>query len=201
MHRRDAGLWRPGRIAVALEHDSQSLIPVNATVLERALERVTRRVDRIPVPLRDLKRPDVCPAQFLPWLAYEESIDSWSPDWPEDVKRNLIAKAIEIQRMKGTAASVREVVEAFGGSIALREWWQQDPPGEPFTFDLVLTLNGEGGQPATATFVNQVIDEVARTKPVRAHFNFTQGVTAQTGVGIAAAARPAVFRRLQLEAA
>lgn len=186
---------------MALQIDSQSLVPVNATVLERALERLTRRMDVIPVPLRDLWNPWTCPARFLPWLAYALSIDSWSPDWSEAVKRNLIAQAIDIQRKKGTAASVRQVVQAFGGAIALREWWQQDPPAAPYTFDLVLTLNGEGGVPATATFVNQVIDEVARTKPARAHFNFTQGVTAQGGLGAAAAVRPAVFRRLQLEAA
>ncbi len=186
---------------MALPIDSQSLVPVNATVLERALDRMTRRIDAIPVPLRDLWNPDTCPVTLLPWLAFALSIDSWDPAWPEAVKRNLVRQAIDIQRKKGTAASVRQVVAAFGGSIALREWWQMTPPGPPYTFDLVLTLNGEGGAPATATFVNQVIDEVARTKPVRAHFNFTQGVTAQGGVGVAAAARAAVFTRLQLEAA
>ena len=113
----------------------------------------------------------------------------------------MVAAAIEIQRKKGTAASVRQVVAAFGGQIALREWWQLDPPGEPYTFDLVLTLNGEGGQPATARFVEEVIDEVIRTKPVRAHFTFTQGLAAQGGLGLAAAARAADFYRLQLEAA
>lgn len=186
---------------MALTLDNQSLLPVNATILERALERLTRRLDTIPVPLRDLWNPWTCPVRFLPWLAYALSIDAWSPDWPEQIKRNLISQAIEIQRRKGTAASVRQVVEAFGGSMALREWWQQSPPGLPYTFDLVLTLNGDGGQPSTAAFVNQVIDEVARTKPARAHFSFTQGLAAEGGLGLAAAARPALFRRLQLEAA
>ena len=40
-----------------------------------------------------------------------------------------------------------------------------------------------------------------RTKPVRAHFTFTQGLAAQGGLGLAAAARAADFYRLQLEAA
>lgn len=186
---------------MALQIDSQALIPLNATLLERALERVTRRVDLIPTPLRDLWNPWTCPVRFLPWLAYALSIDSWDPDWSEGVKRNLIAQAIAIQRRKGTAASVRQIVEAFGGGVALREWWEQDPPGAPYTFDLVLTLNGQGGLPASAAFVDQVIDEVARTKPARAHFNFTQGVSAQSGIGLAGAARAAVYRRLQFEVA
>lgn len=184
-----------------LVRDSQCLAPENSTALELALERLTRRLDAVPVPLRDLWRPDTCPIELLPWLAYALSVDSWNPTWPESVKRNVVAAAIEIQRKKGTAASVRQVVAAFGGQIALREWWQLDPPGEPYTFDLVLTLNGEGGQPATARFVEEVIDEVIRTKPVRAHFTFTQGLSAQGGLGLAAAVRVAHYVRLQLEAA
>lgn len=186
---------------MALGFDSQSLVPVNSTVLERALDRMTRRMDVIPVPLRDLWNPDTCPIRFLPWLAFALSIDSWDPNWPEAVKRNLVRSAIAIQRRKGTAASVRQVVEAFGGAIALREWWETTPKGEPYTFDLILTLNGQGGQPTTAAFTNQVIDEVARTKPVRAHFNFTQGLSAEGGIGAAGAGRAVIFRRLQTEAA
>lgn len=186
---------------MALLIDSQSLVPVNATVLERALEQVTRRLDLIPAPIRDLWNPETCPVRFLPWLAYALSIDTWDPNWSEAIKRSIVATAIDIQRRKGTSESVRRMVAAFGGSIALREWWQLDPPGTPHTFELVLTLNGQGGQPATEAFVNQVIDEVARTKPVRSHFDFTQGVSAEAGLGIAAAARAAVFVRLQLQEA
>ena len=153
-----------------LVRDSQCLAPENSTALELALERLTRRLEDVPVPLRDLWRPDTCPIELLPWLAYALSIDSWNPTWSESVKRNVVAAAIEIQRKKGTAASVRQVV-------------------------------GEGGQPATARFVEEVIDEVIRTKPVRAHFTFTQGLAAQGGLGLAAAARAADFYRLQLEAA
>lgn len=178
-----------------------SLLPPNATPLERALEAVTTRVDAIPAPLRDLWNPDTCPASHLPWLAYALSIDSWSAGWSEPVKRSVIRQAIAVQRTKGSVASVRQVVEAFGGQIALREWWQTTPPGAPYTFDLVLTLNGEGGEPASAAFVEEVIDEVARTKPARAHFTFTQGVSAGGAIALAGSGRAANYLRLQLEAA
>ena len=151
-----------------LVRDSQCLAPENSTALELALERLTRRLEDVPVPLRDLWRPDTCPIELLPWLAYALSIDSWNPTWSESVKRNVVAAAIEIQRKKGTAASVRQVVAAFGGQIALREWWQLDPPGEPYTFDLVLTLNGEGGQPATARFVTQYLPTAVASRVNRA---------------------------------
>jgi len=177
-----------------------SLLPPNATPLERAFEAATARIASVPTPNRDLWNPDTCPAPLLPWLAWALSIDTWNADWPEAVKRSRVRAAMAIQRRKGTAKSVRDMVASFGGGVALREWWQTTPPGDPHTFEMVLTLTGENGAPVTARFVDEVVAEVTRTKPARAHFTFTQGLLAEGRVGVAAVARPAVFRRLQFDA-
>lgn len=181
--------------------DPQSLMPPNATPLERALEALGRRLDQMPVDLRDLVNVETCPPRFLPWLAFTRSVDSWNPAWSERVKRNLIAASIELHRRKGSAASVRSVVQAFGGQIALREWWQMTPPGQPHTFDMVLTVTGEDGSSATQDFIEEVIEEVARTKPARSWFTVTQGLQASGGIAMIAAARPLIHRRLQLSEA
>lgn len=178
---------------------TSSLLPPNASVLERALEEATARLADIPVPLRQLWNPDACPADLLPWLAWALSIDSWSSDWPEEVKRERVRQAIAIQRRKGTAQSVRQVVNSFGGSVAIREWWQKAPQGDPHTFDLVLTLGG-ASTPASAAFVDAVIAEVSRTKPARSHFTFTQGFAGSAHAGIAAAARTVTYTRLAFAA-
>lgn len=156
-------------------------------------------VETLPVPLRALWNPDTCPAHLLPWLAWALSIDAWKDYWPEHIKRARVRTAIAIQRSKGTSKSVRQVVEAFGGQVVLREWWENSPPTTPHTFDMVLTLTGEGGETASAQFVDDVISEVIRTKPVRSHFTFTQGANASGGVGVVAAARAAVYRRLEFD--
>lgn len=178
---------------------SGSLLPPNASQAERALEAATARATAVVTPLRDLWNPDTIPASLLPWLAWALSIDAWKDYWPEHVKRARVRTAIAIQRRKGTAMSVREVVQAFGGQVVLREWWQQSPPAAPHTFDMVLTLTGEGGEVASAQFVSDVIAEVERTKPVRSHFTFTQGANAFGGIGIVAAGRAAVYRRLEFD--
>ena len=177
-----------------------SLLPPNATALERAFERATARIGDVPTPMRDLWNADTCPEDLLPWLAWGLSLDTWQDYWPVHVKRARNRAALEIQRRKGTAQSVRQVVAAFGGAVQLREWWQMDPPGLPHTFEMVLTLSGEGGETATARYVDDVIGEVARTKPVRSHFTFTQGLQAIGGIGIGAGARAAVYRRMQFQA-
>lgn len=177
-----------------------SLLPPNATAWERRMEQVMAHIGTIPVPLRTLWNPDTCPTALLPWLAWQLSIDSWKSYWPEAVKRERVRRALNIQRHKGTVESVRSVVESFGGSVEMREWFQTTPKGTPGTFELWLTLNGQGGTEATAAYVDDVIAEVTRTKPVSRHFTFTQGLSAASAVGVAAYARPAVYRRLTFHA-
>lgn len=179
---------------------SGSLLPPNVTALERAIEAATVRMGALPVPLRTLVDPDNCPLPLLPYLAWAVSIDAWSSDWPEAVKRARVRRAIDIQRHKGTASSVRAVVESFGGAVALREWWQIVPPGAPHTFTMAVELSGNDGAPTTAAFADAVINEVRRTKPVRSHFTFTQGLRFNGATGLVAAARPVVFTRLAFAA-
>lgn len=179
---------------------SDALLPPNAAPGTRAVAGSLARISDVPVPLRTLWDPYTCPVALLPWLAWALSIDAWKSYWPESIKRERVAQAIAIQRKKGTAKSVRDVVASFGGSVGLSEWWQQSPPGIPHTFDMWLTLTGQGGQAATAEFVDDVIGEVERTKPVRSHFTFTQGINAACQIGVFAVARAVVYRRLQFTA-
>ncbi|WP_317233337.1 phage tail protein I [Stenotrophomonas maltophilia] len=174
-----------------------NLLPPNATQAERALARaaVTRP---LPVDITALWDADRCPAALLPWLAWALSVDEWKAYWPEAVKRARVRAAIAIQRRKGTWGSVRDVVAAFGGSILIREWWEMQPPGAPHTFEAVMTIANQGGETATAKFVDDVIGEITRTKPVRSHFTFTQGMQASTGIGALAGAHGTTFRRIQL---
>lgn len=158
------------------------------------------RLEDIPTPLRTLWDPATCPSGLLPWLAWSLSIDAWKGYWPDGVKRARVANAIAIQRRKGTAESVRAVIAAFGGVVQLREWWELDPPGPPHTFEMVLTLGGVDGEIVTAHYVDDVIGEVSRTKPVRSHFTFTQGLQAVGAIGTGAYARVAVYRRLDMQA-
>jgi phage tail P2-like protein len=179
----------------------RSLLPPNASALERALEAVGLDLLDIPVPLAELWNPTTIGANLLPWLAWSLSVDSWKSYWTDAVKRNRVRTAIDIARHKGTAKSVRDVVESFGGHVEIREWWQTEPKGIPHTFELILTLSGQDGTEATAQYVDDVIAEVTRTKPVRSHFSFTQGIQLMGRVGVIAVARPMAFARLQLAGA
>lgn len=175
-----------------------SLLPPTATPLMRTLEQVMARLADIPIPFKQLWDPHTCPEPLLPWLAWSLSVDTWRSTWPVHIKRARIAAAIEIQRCKGSVKSVRDVVRSFGGDVLITEWWQQNPPAAPHTFTLLLTLSGQGGSQTTAEFVADVITEVIRTKPVRSHFTFTQGVHTIGQIGLLGGAQITAYRRLHL---
>lgn len=178
-----------------------SLLPPNATALERALEMLAAtRLDGIGTPLRETWSANNCPENLLPWLAWGLSIDQWSADWPLHIRRARVASAIDIQRRKGTPKSVVDVVNSFGGNVKVREWFEMEPRGEPHTFSLSVSLGGQGGAAPTADFIDSVIAEVSRTKPVRSHFDFTVAVATRAAIGLRAVARPVIYARLRCQA-
>src|ERR1700722_17866726 len=172
------------------------LLAPNSTTTERNLATVNARISDIPTPIPQLMNPDTIPLALLPWLAWHLGIDAWKDYWPEQTKRARVKAAISIARKNGTAAAVREVVAAFGGNIALREWFQMDPPGVPGTFDVVLTVSSRDGQAPSAALIADIIAEIDRTKPVRAHYTSTQVFGVHSTYGVAVAVLPALFRRL-----
>jgi len=105
----------------------RSLLPPNSEAVERGFEAATTRLSAVPMPTREIIDPDTCPEALLPWLAWALSVDTWKSYWPLPVKRARLREAIAIQRKKGTANSVRDVVATFGGAIEVVEWWQQSP--------------------------------------------------------------------------
>lgn len=174
----------------------QTLLPPNASPEERAIEAATARLGEVSVPLRSLWNPATCPLPLLPWLAWALSIDTWSPDWSESIKRARVAGAIALQRRKGTLEGIRRVVAIFGGAVAISEWWQQTPRGTPHTFNVTLQLGQQAGAPAPAALIDDVITEIRRAKPARSHFEFVLGIDVSVRQALLGVTRPAVTARL-----
>ena len=178
---------------------ADSLLPPNASALDRAAESViVKQLDANDQPHRALWNPNTCPLEFLPWLAWAMGVEAWRSEWPEAIKRALVRNAIQVQRQRGTLKSVRDTVRSFGGDIGIREWWQTTPRGTPHTFELVLNVSGLGDEQASAAFVDDVIAEVSRVKPLRSHFTFIQGLSAKASIKLACVGRAVVYARLDM---
>jgi len=172
--------------------DVKSLLPANATALERAIEAAQARLADVPVPVDTLWDPWRCPAQLLPWLAWAWSVDEWDPAWPEEVRRRVIAAAPEVHRRKGTRAAVERALRAIGVVADIVEWWQAQPTGVPGTFSITAWVNEQlavGGAVLTDKVQRQIDAIVRRTKPVSRAYDLLVGVLFGLRAGTAAVQR------------
>ncbi|MBS7440630.1 phage tail protein I [Pseudomonas syringae] len=141
-----------------------SLLPLNSTPLERAIEVATDETTDIP--LRTLYNPQSCPAHLLYHLAWAWSVDRWDDEWPEAVKRAAISASFFIHERKGTIGAIRRAVEPLGYLIDVLEWWQRKPMGEPGTFGLKVGVLDTGITEVMYQELTALIDDA---KPVSRH--------------------------------
>lgn len=142
----------------------KSLLPLNSTQLERAIEAAD--IDITEVPLRSLYSPDSCPAHLLYHLAWAWSVDRWDDTWSEAVKRSVIRSAFYVHAHKGTIGALRRVVEPLGYLIEVREWWQSAPEGVPGTFELQVGVLDTGITEEMYQELTRLIDDA---KPLSRH--------------------------------
>lgn len=142
----------------------RSLLPLNSTPLERAIE-ATFAEDTL-IPLRTLYNPDTCPVHLLPHLAWAWSVDRWDPGWSEPVKRAAIKASFYIHAHKGTIGALRRVVEPLGYLIEIVEWFNTVPEGVPGTFALKVGVLDTGITEEMYQELERLIDDA---KPVSRH--------------------------------
>jgi phage tail P2-like protein len=142
----------------------KSLLPLNSTQLERAMEAAF--FEKTIVPLRDLYNPDTCPVHLLPHLAWAWSVDRWDYRWSEATKRAAIKASFYIHKHKGTIGAIRRVVEPLGYLIEIVEWFKTVPEGGPGTFALKIGVLDTGITEEMYQELERLIDDA---KPVTRH--------------------------------
>lgn len=181
------------------------LLPPNASALERALAQATARAGDVPVPVEALWDPATCPVDLLPWLAWSLSIDRWDTGWSVDQRRAAVADAIAQQRIKGSRASMEDLLAGFDPGIRVVEWFETAPRGRPHTFEVRLPLLDAGdvieGRRYTRAWVDTLATEIDKTKPARAHYTIAQRLEVAGTPAPFLAARAATYRRLDGAAA
>ncbi|BBQ50125.1 phage tail protein I [Acinetobacter pittii] len=119
-----------------------NLLPPNMTPFEKKIVQTTAKSTELNTNLSSLIRVDDAPTDFLSILAWQFSVDRWQDDWPDEVKRAQIKNSIKVHTYKGTNFALRSIVESFGYSLTIHEWWQESPMNEPGTFQITIETNG-----------------------------------------------------------
>lgn len=159
--------------------------------LEEEMAQKYCRLD--PQTIKALHDPWACPLEFLPWLAYAYSVDTWNDVWPESVKRSVVANSISVHTHKGTRGGVEDALAALGVDVEVKEWWQQEPRGERGTMDVTLWINTilipDADMIIGTAAVHDIIEQLNNSKRASIHYQFKLAAAASPinfGVGMTA---------------
>lgn len=136
----------------------KTLLPPNSTDLERKLAEVGKDAFDLPS-IRIIKDIDHVPSQFLPYIAWQKSVDYWDGSWQEELKRKVIKESRDLHRLKGTPTAIKKALEPFGYEVTLIEWFQAEPNLMPGTFNLELDVIGKSLNAETYSEINRLVSE------------------------------------------
>ncbi|HAV3589753.1 phage tail protein I [Acinetobacter baumannii] len=136
-----------------------NLLPPNTSAFEKKIVETTAKTTELNTNLSSLIRIDDAPADFLSILAWQFSVDRWQDDWPDEVKRAQIKNSIKVHTYKGTNYALRSIVESFGYSITIHEWWQESPMNEPGTFQITIDTNGRALTEKTSKTLVELLND------------------------------------------
>ena len=147
------------------DENNQSLLPPNASQLLRDLESVFGDSFDLPTLNRYVVNPDLAPAHILPWLAWALSVDDWSDNWSEQVRRNVIKASVEVHRKKGTIGALKKALQAFNyENVKVEEWFEYG--ANPYFFRVFFDVREPGFDVNVLPQVQKVIES---TKNARSH--------------------------------
>lgn len=160
-----------------------SLLPSNATYLERALE-AARDQGLNPDVIRGVADSARCPANLLPWLGWALKVEGWEAAYADDQRRELIREAIPVHKTKGTVGAIRRVLKAVRVNADVKEW-HQIPNAAPYTFQVTAWANEN--RPGEGSIISPQLEERLRAlvdaaKNERSHYTFRLGARFDGGL-------------------
>lgn len=142
--------------------NTHSILPSNLPEFEHQLEALEQRITDLEVPIEDLWNPHTCPVSTLPYLAWAVSVDVWKSEWSDSLKRQVIAAAPELHRIKGTPKAVKQALTSLNLDYSYSEWHEQTPTGIPGTFKVDVWVSDQGINETLSKTVSQQIDSNKR---------------------------------------
>jgi len=159
--------------------DLVSVLPNNATALEKSLEQVARTGSAIPSVLGALWNPDTCPSQYLAYLAWALSVDFWDARWSDETKRNVLRDAVRLHRLKGTLGSVKRALQSAGyGDATVHERFSNERYDGSQTYDCSINYEPQDhwaeyrvflARPISFEQATQVREILSSVAPARCH--------------------------------
>lgn len=175
---------------------ASSLLPPNASKLERDIEQVIASSLDLPLSISDLWDPFLCPLSLLPWLAWAYSVDQWADSWPESVKRQVVNDAFDIHRYKGTPYAVQQALNSLGIKTNILEWWESGGSNMRGTMKVLALVNDnitdENDGLITSKMLAMVTEAIRASKRGSIHFDVELGISFDESFTVAAGISPSI---------
>ncbi len=111
----------------------------NLKALTEALDKQLQKLEEQIINVLILPRIDqINDSEILDLLAWQLHIEGYELAQSLEEKRNLIKRAIELHRYKGTPYAIKEVLRALGLEGEVKEWFEYG--GEPYRFKVELGI-------------------------------------------------------------
>ncbi|MEN3030300.1 phage tail protein I [Chromobacterium amazonense] len=140
--------------------------------------------------------------ELLPQLAQQFHLgndEGWLLARNARQRRELIKRAIELHRYKGTRWALQEVFRLLDVAVDVSEWWQQQPPGPRYTFELTAWANANlmadrmALNPELYSRLRRMVEQV---KPARSAYRLKLGAAFAQPLRWAGAVQGRQLRRL-----
>ncbi|WP_170433008.1 phage tail protein I [Ruegeria arenilitoris] len=95
-----------------------------------------------PITAFQVKDADTCPAEALPALIAEYSMEEFiDADLPEAIQRRVLKNAYLLQSLEGYDAGVKLGLGLLGMTAIIEQWHAQEPIGAPNTHRLTVMID------------------------------------------------------------
>lgn len=134
--------------------------------------------------LEALWQPDTCPIELLPWLAWSQSVTQWNEQWPEPIKRQIIAQSYEQHKHLGTRFAIINALAPFGYDTRITEWFEQVPKGPVGTIAINVAVSDRG---LDESLYQQIFQTISANKRHSIQFDLSLSLLSTAKIQLASA--------------
>lgn len=163
----------------------QTILPPNATFMEKALEETISRSTDLDIAISSLwninTMPKALKPALLPYLAWSLGVEVWSSDMTVAQKEETIKNYLVIRALRGTRAAIEKAYEALGVEVEIVENppSKRYPMGEPHKFKLKISA-----QPISRELRGEISRLTDLLKPLKAKYFIDVDIEFEKKMGI-----------------
>ncbi len=172
-----------------------SLLPENASRLERAFERAfAGMLEGIEGPFPELLDPQRTPPAMLPYLAQDRGVAEWDGDASTELLRRTVANVWPIRRLAGTRHALVLAVDELDYDAEVVAWYDANAEfADPYHLEVIAWKRGNA--PIDQAITEQMLRNLSYAKSERDELTLTLALGAESAFGLSGAADPSVMAR------